>query len=280
MSKKKSTSRSKAIRNKHAQTPQMTAKGARRRAKDRVVVNDEDAGRDPLSQKKEKEQNLLGNKITTLTPPLSGKVQASRRPKSLRSEPLLIAVKKRQLRKIVDPDTEHLYINPVAIETERETKNNWGILNLDAISFPKECKRLLGFLEGAEVDAINLLQLRNTIDARLAETSGDSAIAPAKGGKKGAGRRLDVQHAKDILATARRVSALTVRSKMRLAVGESGMTLEQIGVKMGYSAADARQEVSRLIDTRELLDPRVETVIAFAQALERNPQSFLSLDAK
>jgi hypothetical protein len=63
-------------------------------------------------------------------------------------------------------------------------------------------------------------------------------------------------------------SVATVRERMRLAAKQSGMTQEEIGVRMGYAKDSARKAVSRLLNAEVEYDPRLSTLLAFAQALE------------
>jgi transcriptional regulator with XRE-family HTH domain len=60
-----------------------------------------------------------------------------------------------------------------------------------------------------------------------------------------------------------------VREKLRQAVKESGMTQEEIGLRMGYSKASARQAVSRLLNSESDHDPRLSTLLTFADAINR-----------
>jgi hypothetical protein len=59
---------------------------------------------------------------------------------------------------------------------------------------------------------------------------------------------------------------VTVRTKLRQAAKDSGLTLEDIGLRMGYSKGGARQAVSRLLG-QEDYDPRLSTLISFAEAV-------------
>ena len=61
----------------------------------------------------------------------------------------------------------------------------------------------------------------------------------------------------------------TVRDKMRHAVEESGMTQEEIGLRMGFAKDSARKAVSRLLNPEIDYDPRLSTLIAFAEAINR-----------
>jgi transcriptional regulator with XRE-family HTH domain len=65
-----------------------------------------------------------------------------------------------------------------------------------------------------------------------------------------------------------------VRAKMRAAVEKSGMTFEQIGMKMGFSGPGARQAVSRLLNA-ESYDPRLSTLAAFADAVGKPLRDFV-----
>lgn len=62
---------------------------------------------------------------------------------------------------------------------------------------------------------------------------------------------------------------LTTREKMRAAAGSSGLTMEEIGVRMGYAKAGARQAVSRLLNGGQNHDPRLSTLQSFAAAIGR-----------
>lgn len=60
----------------------------------------------------------------------------------------------------------------------------------------------------------------------------------------------------------------TVRKKLRRAAKESGMTQEEIGVRMGFAKDSARKAVSRLLNTDASYDPRLSTLLALASALD------------
>jgi transcriptional regulator with XRE-family HTH domain len=57
-----------------------------------------------------------------------------------------------------------------------------------------------------------------------------------------------------------------MRAKMRAAAEESGLTQEEIGVKMGFERESARKAVSRLLNA-DTYDPRLSTLVAFADAV-------------
>jgi transcriptional regulator with XRE-family HTH domain len=59
-----------------------------------------------------------------------------------------------------------------------------------------------------------------------------------------------------------------VRKKLREAAENSGMTQEEIGLRMGFSKGGARQAVSRLLG-QEDYDPRLSTLLAFAKAVQK-----------
>jgi DNA-binding XRE family transcriptional regulator len=66
-----------------------------------------------------------------------------------------------------------------------------------------------------------------------------------------------------------------VRDKMRRAVEESGMTQEEIGLRMGFSKDSARKAVSRLLNANIDYDPRLSTLVAFAEAVNRRLKDLL-----
>lgn len=68
---------------------------------------------------------------------------------------------------------------------------------------------------------------------------------------------------------ASRETVSTVRLKLRRATDESGMTQEEIGLRMGYVRGGARQAVSRLLNGETGHDPRLSTLLAFAEAIGR-----------
>jgi transcriptional regulator with XRE-family HTH domain len=61
----------------------------------------------------------------------------------------------------------------------------------------------------------------------------------------------------------------SIRAKLRKAAETSEMTQQQIGEKMGFTAGGARQAVSRLLNPEIEYDPRLSTLVAFADALKR-----------
>jgi transcriptional regulator with XRE-family HTH domain len=60
-----------------------------------------------------------------------------------------------------------------------------------------------------------------------------------------------------------------VREKLRRAAKKSGMTQEEIGLRMGFSKDSARKAVSRLLNVEANYDPRLSTLLAFAKAIGR-----------
>ena len=63
-------------------------------------------------------------------------------------------------------------------------------------------------------------------------------------------------------------SVPTIRAKLRRAAEESGMTQEEIGLRMGYTKDSARQAVSRLLNPEVDHNPRLSTLLAFADAIK------------
>jgi transcriptional regulator with XRE-family HTH domain len=59
-----------------------------------------------------------------------------------------------------------------------------------------------------------------------------------------------------------------VRERMRHAAERSGLTQEEIGMRMGYAKDSARKAVSRLLNPTVEYDPRLSTLLAFAHAIE------------
>jgi transcriptional regulator with XRE-family HTH domain len=64
-------------------------------------------------------------------------------------------------------------------------------------------------------------------------------------------------------------SGASVREKLRKAAQDSGMTQEEIGLRMGFSKDSARKAVSRLLNSEVEYDPRLSTLLAFAEAIGR-----------
>jgi len=60
-----------------------------------------------------------------------------------------------------------------------------------------------------------------------------------------------------------------VRERLRQAAKDSGMTQEEIGLRMGFSQGSARKAVSRLLNAGTDYDPRLSTLLTFAKALNR-----------
>jgi transcriptional regulator with XRE-family HTH domain len=70
-------------------------------------------------------------------------------------------------------------------------------------------------------------------------------------------------------------SVTTVRELLRVAAKKSGMTQEEIGLRMGFSKDSARKAVSRLLNTESEYDPRLSTLLAFASALGKDLKSLV-----
>lgn len=73
------------------------------------------------------------------------------------------------------------------------------------------------------------------------------------------------------MATAKNipVSVTSIRAKLRHAAEESGMTQEEIGLRMGFAKDSARKAISRLLNLEADYDPRLSTLLAFAKAIGR-----------
>lgn len=77
------------------------------------------------------------------------------------------------------------------------------------------------------------------------------------------------------MAKANTPTIASVREKMRQAAKDSGMTLEAIGLRMGFTKGGAKQAVSRLLNQEAEYDPRLSTLLSFAAAINRPVQDFL-----
>ena len=67
----------------------------------------------------------------------------------------------------------------------------------------------------------------------------------------------------------------SARTKLRNAAKESGMTQREIGERMGFSSSGARQAVSRILKADSNYDPRLSTLLAFAQAVKQRLSDIL-----
>ena len=76
-------------------------------------------------------------------------------------------------------------------------------------------------------------------------------------------------------AKANPETVAAVREKLRQAAKDSGMTQEEIGLRMGYSRDSARKAVSRLLNLEAEYDPRLSTLLAFAKAVDRSLKELL-----
>jgi transcriptional regulator with XRE-family HTH domain len=70
-------------------------------------------------------------------------------------------------------------------------------------------------------------------------------------------------------------SVAIIRDLLRQAAKESGMTQEEIGVRMGFPKASARQVVSRLLNPEIEYDPRLSTLLLLANALGKSLKDLL-----
>jgi hypothetical protein len=78
-----------------------------------------------------------------------------------------------------------------------------------------------------------------------------------------------------LMAKSNHPSVASVRDKMRQAAEASGMTQEEIGVRMGFARESARKAVSRLLNTDLDYDPRLSTVLLFAKAINKSLKDLL-----
>jgi transcriptional regulator with XRE-family HTH domain len=62
-------------------------------------------------------------------------------------------------------------------------------------------------------------------------------------------------------------TATKIRIRLREVARLSGLTQQEIGEKMGMTPKDARKAVSRLLNPGIKYDPRISTLIAFAEAV-------------
>ena len=77
------------------------------------------------------------------------------------------------------------------------------------------------------------------------------------------------------MSKANPATVASVRDKLRKAAEASGMTQEEIGLRMGFAKGGARQAVSRLLNPESDHDPRLSTLLEFAKALGTNLKDLL-----
>ncbi len=70
-------------------------------------------------------------------------------------------------------------------------------------------------------------------------------------------------------------TVVSIRKKLRHAAKQSGMTQEEIGLRMGFAKDSARKAVSRLLNLEAEYDPRLSTLLALADALGRSLKELL-----
>jgi transcriptional regulator with XRE-family HTH domain len=71
------------------------------------------------------------------------------------------------------------------------------------------------------------------------------------------------------MGKANQESPESIREKLRDAAAASGLTLEEIGSRMGFKKGGARQAVSRLLNQKDY-DPRLSSLVVFAHAIGKN----------
>ncbi len=72
-----------------------------------------------------------------------------------------------------------------------------------------------------------------------------------------------------VVSKAKPDSVASSREKLRQAAKDSGLTQEEIGLRMGFGKDSARKAVSRLLNVNAEYDPRLSTLLSFATALNR-----------
>jgi transcriptional regulator with XRE-family HTH domain len=77
------------------------------------------------------------------------------------------------------------------------------------------------------------------------------------------------------MAITNHPSVASVREKLSRAAEESGMTQEEVGLRMGFAKSGARQAVSRLLNPEADYDPRLSTLLSFAKAVNKPLQEIL-----
>ncbi len=77
------------------------------------------------------------------------------------------------------------------------------------------------------------------------------------------------------MATKKSSPEQAIRERLRRAAEESGLTQEEIGLRMGYTKSGARQAVSRLLNAEADHDPRLSTLLSFARAVSRSLKELL-----
>ena len=68
-----------------------------------------------------------------------------------------------------------------------------------------------------------------------------------------------------------------IRAALRDAVEQSGLTYEEVGMRMGFSKSSARAAMSRLLNPKINLDPRLSTLLALAKAIGRPIRDFIDV---
>ena len=67
----------------------------------------------------------------------------------------------------------------------------------------------------------------------------------------------------------------SIRERLRQAANASGLTMQEIGEKMGFTKGGARQAVSRLLNPEIDYDPRLSTLSQCAEAIGRQLKDFV-----
>ena len=67
----------------------------------------------------------------------------------------------------------------------------------------------------------------------------------------------------------------SIRARLRQAAADSGLTQEEIGLRMGFSKGGARQAISRLLNPDSEYDPRLSTLLLFAKAVNKSLKNLI-----
>lgn len=67
----------------------------------------------------------------------------------------------------------------------------------------------------------------------------------------------------------------SIRKQLRRFAEQSGMTQQEIGEAMGFSAKSAKQFVSRLLNLEVKYDPQLSTILSFAKAIKKRPSDII-----
>ena len=98
---------------------------------------------------------------------------------------------------------------------------------------------------------------------------------------------IDIVHASEVITMEDKAVQAEVKAKpsldsvrkvdtyLRQVAEKSGMTQEEIGLRMGFAKGGARQAVSRILNPENDYDPRLSTLLAFAKAVNKSFREIL-----